>query len=55
MIITGRHGLGRPVSRRREVEVSVAPDGVCADWRVRDGDLADAGALLTRLYPEVSQ
>ena len=41
-------------SRRAEVHVSAGYDGVLAEWLVHDGDLADAGDPITRLYPEVS-
>ena len=42
-------------SRREEVNVSAAYDGVLAEWLVHEGDLVDAGDPLARLYPEVSQ
>jgi [acyl-carrier-protein] S-malonyltransferase len=45
--------LGRIRSRREEVNVSAAYDGVLAEWLVQDGDLVDAGDPLARLYPEV--
>ena len=47
--------LGSIRSRREEVDVSAAYDGVLAEWLVQDGDLVDAGDPLARLYPEVSQ
>ena len=47
--------LGRIRSRREEVNVSAAYDGVLAEWLVHDGDLVDAGDPLARLYPEVSE
>ena len=47
--------LGRIRSRREEVDVSAAYDGVLAEWLVQDGDLVDAGDPLARLYPEVSE
>jgi [acyl-carrier-protein] S-malonyltransferase len=46
--------LGCVRSRREEVNVSAAYDGVLAEWLVHDGDLVDAGDPLARLYPEVS-
>jgi [acyl-carrier-protein] S-malonyltransferase len=46
--------LGCIRSRREEVNVSAAYDGVLAEWLVHDGDLVDAGDPLARLYPEVS-
>ncbi len=46
--------LGTIRSRRAEVDVSAAYDGVLAGWLVHDGDLVDAGDPLARLYPEVS-
>jgi malonyl CoA-acyl carrier protein transacylase len=46
--------LGRIRSRREEVNVSAAYDGVLAEWLVHDGDLVDAGDPIARLYPEVS-
>jgi malonyl CoA-acyl carrier protein transacylase len=46
--------LGRIRSRREEVNVSAAYDGVLAEWLVQDGDLVDAGDPIARLYPEVS-
>ena len=46
--------LGKIRSRREEVNVSAAYDGVLAEWLVQDGDLVDAGDPLARLYPEVS-
>ena len=55
MTVAGRFGPGRLASRRAEVEVSAASDGVCAEEHVHDGDLPDAGAPLARPYPEVSQ
>jgi [acyl-carrier-protein] S-malonyltransferase len=45
--------LGSIRSRREEVNVSAAYDGVLAEWLVHDGDLVDAGDPLARLYPEV--
>ncbi|SFU02015.1 [acyl-carrier-protein] S-malonyltransferase [Geodermatophilus amargosae] len=45
--------LGCVRSRREEVNVSAAYDGVLAEWLVHDGDLVDAGDPLARLYPEV--
>ena len=47
--------LGRIRSRREEVDVSAAHDGVLAERLVRDGDLVDARDPLGRLYPEVSE
>ena len=47
--------LGTIRSRRAEVNVSAAYDGVLAEWLVHDGDLVDAGDPLARLYPEVSE
>ena len=47
--------LGSIRSRREEVDVSAAYDGVLAEWLVQDGDLVDAGDPLARLYPEVSE
>ena len=47
--------LGCIRSRREEVDVSAAYDGVLAEWLVQDGDLVDAGDPLARLYPEVSE
>jgi [acyl-carrier-protein] S-malonyltransferase len=41
-------------SRRDEVHVSAAYDGVLAEWLVQQGDLVDAGDPIARLYPEVS-
>ena len=46
--------LGTIRSRRAEVNVSAAYDGVLAEWLVHDGDLVDAGDPLARLYPETS-
>jgi [acyl-carrier-protein] S-malonyltransferase len=46
--------LGSIKSRREEVNVSAAYDGVLAEWLVHDGDLVDAGDPIARLYPEVS-
>jgi [acyl-carrier-protein] S-malonyltransferase len=46
--------LGSIRSRREEVNVSAAYDGVLAEWLVHDGDLVDAGDPIARLYPEVS-
>jgi len=46
--------LGTIRSRREEVNVSAAYDGVLAEWLVHDGDLVDAGDPLARLYPETS-
>jgi [acyl-carrier-protein] S-malonyltransferase len=46
--------LGRIRSRRAEVDVSAAYNGVLAEWLVHDGDLVDAGDPIARLYPEVS-
>jgi malonyl CoA-acyl carrier protein transacylase len=45
--------LGSIRSRREEVNVSAAYDGVLAEWLVHEGDLVDAGDPLARLYPEV--
>jgi [acyl-carrier-protein] S-malonyltransferase len=45
--------LGSIRSRREEVNVSAAYDGVLAEWLVHDGDLVDAGDPIARLYPEV--
>ncbi|HET6394281.1 MAG TPA: acyltransferase domain-containing protein [Blastococcus sp.] len=47
--------LGRIRSRREEVNVSAAYDGVLAEWLVHEGDLVDAGDPIARLYPEVSE
>jgi [acyl-carrier-protein] S-malonyltransferase len=47
--------LGCIRSRREEVNVSAAYDGVLAEWLVHDGDLVDAGDPIARLYPEVSE
>ena len=47
--------LGTIRSRREEVNVSAAYDGVLAEWLVHDGDLVDAGVPLARLHPEVSE
>jgi [acyl-carrier-protein] S-malonyltransferase len=47
--------LGSVRSRREEVRVSAAYDGVLAEWLVADGDLVDAGDPIARLYPEVSE
>jgi [acyl-carrier-protein] S-malonyltransferase len=46
--------LGCIRSRREEVNVSAAYDGVLAEWLVHEGDLVDAGDPIARLYPEVS-
>jgi [acyl-carrier-protein] S-malonyltransferase len=46
--------LGSIRSRREEVNVSAAYDGVLAEWLVQQGDLVDAGDPIARLYPEVS-
>ncbi len=46
--------LGSIRSRREDVHVSAAYDGVLAEWLVHDGDLVDAGDPIARLYPEVS-
>jgi [acyl-carrier-protein] S-malonyltransferase len=46
--------LGSIRSRREEVNVSAAYDGVLAEWLVHQGDLVDAGDPIARLYPEVS-
>ena len=46
--------LGSVRSRREEVNVSAAYDGVLAEWLVHEGDLVDAGDPIARLYPEVS-
>ena len=46
--------LGSIRSRREEVNVLAAYDGVLAEWLVHDGDLVDAGDPIARLYPEVS-
>jgi [acyl-carrier-protein] S-malonyltransferase len=46
--------LGSIRSRRQEVHVSAAYDGVLAEWLVQDGDLVHAGDPIARLYPEVS-
>jgi [acyl-carrier-protein] S-malonyltransferase len=45
--------LGSIRSRREEVHVSAAYDGVLAEWLVHEGDLVDAGDPIARLYPEV--
>jgi [acyl-carrier-protein] S-malonyltransferase len=47
--------LARITSRRDEVNVSAAYDGVLAEWLVQQGDLVDAGDPIARLYPEVSE
>jgi [acyl-carrier-protein] S-malonyltransferase len=47
--------LGVVRTRRDEVHVSAAYDGVLAEWLVHEGDLVDAGDPLVRLYPEVWQ
>ena len=47
--------LGCIRSRRDEVHVSAAYDGVLAEWLVHEGDLVDAGDPIARLYPEVSE
>jgi malonyl CoA-acyl carrier protein transacylase len=46
--------LGCIRSRREEVNVSAAYDGVLAEWLVHEGDLVDAGDPIARLYPEVA-
>jgi [acyl-carrier-protein] S-malonyltransferase len=46
--------LGCSRSRRAEVHVSAAYDGVLAEWLVHEGDLVDTGDPIARLYPEVS-
>ncbi|MCW2704704.1 MAG: Acyl transferase [Blastococcus sp.] len=46
--------LGSIRSRREEVNVSAAYDGVLAEWLVHEGDLVDAGDPIARLYPEVT-
>jgi [acyl-carrier-protein] S-malonyltransferase len=46
--------LGSIRSRREEVNVSAAYDGVLAEWLVHEGDLVDAGDPIARLYPEVA-
>jgi [acyl-carrier-protein] S-malonyltransferase len=46
--------LGSIRSRRQEVHVSAAYDGVLAEWLVHEGDLVDAGDPIARLYPEVT-
>jgi [acyl-carrier-protein] S-malonyltransferase len=46
--------LGCIRSRREEVNVSAAYDGVLAEWLVHEGDLVDAGDPIARLYPETS-
>jgi [acyl-carrier-protein] S-malonyltransferase len=46
--------LGSVRSRREEVNVSAAYDGVLAEWLVHEGDLVDAGDPIARLYPEVA-
>jgi malonyl CoA-acyl carrier protein transacylase len=46
--------LGSIKSRREEVNVSAAYDGVLAEWLVHEGDLVDAGDPIARLYPEVT-
>jgi [acyl-carrier-protein] S-malonyltransferase len=46
--------LGSIRSRREQVNVSAAYDGVLAEWLVHDGDLVDAGDPIARLYPEVA-
>jgi [acyl-carrier-protein] S-malonyltransferase len=46
--------LGSIRSRREEVNVSAAYDGVLAEWLVQEGDLVDAGDPIARLYPEVA-
>ena len=46
--------LGSVRSRRQQVDVSAAYDGVLAEWLVHEGDLVDAGDPIARLYPEVA-
>jgi [acyl-carrier-protein] S-malonyltransferase len=46
--------LGLIRSRREEVNVSAAYDGVLAEWLVQEGDRVDTGDPIARLYPEVS-
>jgi [acyl-carrier-protein] S-malonyltransferase len=46
--------IGRVRSRREEVNVSAAYDGVLVEWLVHEGDLVDAGDPIARLYPEVA-
>ena len=46
--------LGTISSRRADIDVSAAYDGVLAEWLVHKGDLVDAGDPIARLYPEVS-
>ena len=41
--------LGSIKSRREEVDVSAAYDGVLAEWLVHEGDLVDAGDPIARL------
>ena len=48
-------GLGRLGSRRAEVEVSAAWDGVCAGGLVRDGDVPALEDSIARPHLEVSQ
>ena len=45
--------IGCVRSRREEVNVSAAYDGVLAEWLVHEGDLVDTGDPIARLYPEV--
>jgi len=52
--LTAGSPLGRIRSRRAEMDVSAAFDGVLAEWLVHEGDLVDAGDPIARLYPEVS-
>jgi [acyl-carrier-protein] S-malonyltransferase len=52
--LTAGSPLGRIRSRREEMHVSAAYDGVLAEWLVHEGDLVDAGDPIARLYPEVS-
>ena len=46
--------LGVVRTRREQVHVSAAYDGVLTEWLVQEGDLVDAGDPLARLYTEVS-
>jgi [acyl-carrier-protein] S-malonyltransferase len=45
--------LGSIRSRRAEVHVSAAYDGVLVEWLVHDGDPVGAGDPIARLNPEV--
>ena len=55
MTAAGLAGLGHLGSRRAEVEVSVASNGVCAGEPVPGGGPPVVEGPLARLHPEVSQ